>query len=283
MTPVLTRSLLAGTTVLAFALAGPAAAGPFSFDSGLPDGLMATGSRPASAGKIEIESADDFIAPAATTLTSASFTGLVTGTTPIVGNVVVEIYRVFPLDSTSPPAGTVPTRVNSPADVAFAERDAAAGNLSFSLTTLGASLTAANTVLNGINPVPNQSTGGEGLVTGREVRFDITLTVPIDLPADHYFFVPQVEVAGGEFWWLSAPRPIAAPGTPIVPDLQSWIRNENLAPDWLRVGTDITQQGPFNASFSLAGRTADTAVPEPATLALLAGGLGLLAWRRRRR
>jgi len=36
-------------------------------------------------------------------------------------------------------------------------------------------------------------------------------------------------------------------------DLQSWTRNDDLAPDWLRIGTDITHQGPFNAAFSLSG------------------------------
>jgi hypothetical protein len=49
-----------------------------------------------------------------------------------------------------------------------------------------------------------------------------------------------------------------SPGTPFPAgstDLQSWIRNANLAPDWSRIGTDITHQGPFNAAFSLAGDT----------------------------
>jgi len=41
----------------------------------------------------------------------------------------------------------------------------------------------------------------------------------------------------------------------VAPDLETWIRNGNIAPDWLRVGTDITAQGPFNASFSLTGDT----------------------------
>jgi len=35
-------------------------------------------------------------------------------------------------------------------------------------------------------------------------------------------------------------------------------RPSNLDPDWSRVGTDITNQGPFNASFRLEGN-----VPEP--------------------
>ena len=37
-----------------------------------------------------------------------------------VQQVVVEFYRVFPKDSTDPPSGHVPTRVNSPSDAALA-------------------------------------------------------------------------------------------------------------------------------------------------------------------
>jgi len=58
-------------------------------------------------------------------------------------------------------------------------------------------------------------------------------------------------VSGGNFLYLSAPFP----GTQFSPDLQTWIRNANLKPDWSRIGTDITHQGPFNAAFSLAGDT----------------------------
>jgi hypothetical protein len=77
---------------------------------------------------------------------------------------------------------------------------------------------------------------------------------------------------------LSAPRPIVPPGTafPVgFTDLQSWIRNENLAPDWLRIGTDITHQGPFNAAFSLNG----IFVPEPATWAMMLVGFFALGWK----
>jgi hypothetical protein len=48
-------------------------------------------------------------------------------------------------------------------------------------------------------------------------------------------------------------KPIIAPGTPFSPDLQEWIRNAELDPDWLRVGTDIVGGVTFNATFSLAG------------------------------
>src|SRR5207247_10191041 len=81
---------------------------------------------------------------------------------------------------------------------------------------------------------------------------------PTSLPAGHYVFRPEVQSSSGNFLWLSAPRPIVAPGTPFptgTTDLQSWVRNDALAPDWLRIGTDITAQGPFNAAFSLSGET----------------------------
>ena len=264
---------------------------PFFFSTGDPDGKMATGSRPGTGGNIEIESADDFVLTGSlTTLTNATFVGLLTGgaTTADIGEVRVEIYRVFPNDSNNPPSGKVPSRANSPSDVELVDRDTAAGNLSFVTTDLGG-FTANNSVLNGIFPKPNQTTQGEGPVTGEEIAFSVTFTTPIDLPPDHYFFIPQVEVTdpAGNFFWLSAPRPIVPPGTSFpagFTDLQSWIRNENLAPDWLRIGTDIV--GPpvtggaaptFNAVFSLTGR-----VPEPGTLALLGAGCAALWWRRRR-
>src|SRR5262249_3611945 len=105
---------------------------------------------------------------------------------------------------------------------------------------------------------------------------------------DHYFFVPQVQLSSGNFFWLSAPRPIVPPGTPFplgFTDLQEWIRNENLAPDWLRVGTDIVGGNPaptFNAAFSLSG-TAE--VPEPTTLCMAVVGFGglVLGGARRRK
>ena len=194
---------------------------------------------------------------------------------------MLEIYRVFPLDSTDPASGRVPTRANSPSDVAFGSRSSGASELTFGTTVLNASFTASNSVLNGINPKPNQTTLGEGAVTGQEVRFDITLSNAFDLPAGHYFFIPQVEVSGGEFLWLSAPKPITGGTGPFSPDFQSWIRNESLAPDWLRLGTDITAQGPFNASFSLAGDA--TLVPEPATYGLMLLGLAAVGVAARRR
>jgi hypothetical protein len=248
--------------------------GVFQFSTGNPDGAMAMASRPDSPGKIEIEAADDFVLSGETVISSASFTGLLPLADPLsdVGDVRVEIYRVFPIDSTDPPSGHVPTRVNSPSDNAFTDADKLAGTLSFTTTTIAANFTAANSVLNGINPKPGQTTGGEGAVTGEEVRFDVTFSPALDLAADHYFFVPQVQLASsGNFFWLSAPHPIVSPGTPFSPDLQAWIRNASpaLEPDWLRVGTDIVGGGTppqFNGTFSLAGCSSDgCTAPGPTT------------------
>ena len=280
---------------LAILAVSPACADPFFFSTGNPDGLIATASRPDRPGRPETESADDFVLTQNTHITGASFTGLLTGGASLasIGQVVVEIYRVFPLDSdvgrtSGPPTfstAQVPTRVNSPSDDAFATRSSTAAELLFVPAIVQMSFTASNSVLNGIHPMPGQFTGGDGAVTGQEVSFNISFSSALNLPADHYFFVPQVQVTGGEFLWLSAPRPIVPPGTPFPlgsTDLQSWIRNAALDPDWLRVGTDITHQGPFNAVFTLSGNTV-AAVPEPETYALLLIGLAAIGVARARR
>ena len=62
------------------------------------------------------------------------------------------------------------------------------------------------------------------------------------------------------------------PSTVFAPDLQSWIRNANLDPDWLRIGTDIVGPNPataptFNGAFSVTGLV----VPDSGTTAALLG------------
>ena len=282
MRKLMIGSMLASIGLLAGVFApSPAAAAsvPFSFSTGDPDGLIATVSRPDS-GNGERETGDDFILNERTRINHATFTGLIP-TGADIADVILEIYRVFPNDSSDPPSGNVPTRANSPSDVAYASRDLAGGELSFISSILNPTFTAANSVVNGINPIPLFFTGGEGSVTGQEILISINLNTAFDLPADHYFFVPQVQLSSGDFLWLSAPRPITGGTGPFLPDLQSWIRNDpGIAPDWLRIGADITNQGPFNAVFSLNGAT----VPEPTTVGLFGVGLAgllVLGWKRR--
>jgi hypothetical protein len=246
----LIRGLLATLPVL-LSLAAPALADPFFFSTGQPDGRIATASRPASADKIEIESADDFVLSSQTFLSSATFTGLLVGAgVEDIGEVRVEIYRVFPKDSNTARQIQVPTRMNSPSDVELRDRTTANGGLQFSTEVFHHHFPVPNSVINGIHPKPFQTTRGDGPVAGTVVQFDVTFAVPFHLPPDHYFFVPQVEVKGtGNFLWLSAPHP------QFTGDLQMWIRNTNLDPDWLRVGADIVGGTTFNGTFSLTGET----------------------------
>ena len=233
--------------------------------TGNPDGKLGALSRRPSADKLETETADDFVLNQTTVISGATIIGLISPATPLanITNVEVELYHRFPLDSANPDplAGKVPTRTNSPSDVEIdtATRDGSLGTLRFAVRLLNANSSVPKSVLNGIKKKPeNPTTHGDGPATGEEVEIGITFTNPILLPAGHYFFRPEVLVTGGgDFLFLSAPRPIVSPGTAIAGDLQAWIRNSDLAPDWLRIGTDIindtTPPPTFNMTFSLTG------------------------------
>jgi hypothetical protein len=269
-----------------FALTATAAsAADFEYFNDNPNDLIAL----RSGGPSGAEAADDFVTTDSVSLQGGTFTGLLAGGSSSLGaisKVIIEIYRVFPLDSTVPASGRVPTRSNSPADVAFASADSSLSELSFSSTILQNSFTALNSVqAGGIHPLPNQQTDGNGPLTGTEVRFSFSFLSPLILDPNHYFFVPSEEFSDGTgFYWLSSGRPISGTGTtPFSPDLQTWVRDNPLEPDWLRVGTDIVDGSPaptFNASFSLTGL--NSAVPEPATWAMMLLGFGLIAAGMRR-
>jgi hypothetical protein len=260
-------SLIAATLTVGVWLATPAWASTFFFSTGNPDGrLGALSQRPSP---VETETADDFVLTQTTFISRATITGLIPLNAPLtnINNVEVELYHVFSLDSnvgrtSGPPTfstAQVPTRVNSPADVeiAAATRDGSSGTLGFTASLLEGSFLVTDTVVKNIF----NHGGSDGPRTGEEVEITITFTPPILLPAGHYFFRPEALVDGGDFLYLSAPRPIVAPGTPFpagVTDLQAWIRNSSLAPDWLRIGTDIIGGTPaptFNMTFSLTGQT----------------------------
>jgi hypothetical protein len=261
--------LSAMITAAGMGLATSASAAPFFFTTGNPDGLLGALSRSESPGKVETETADDFILAETTVINGATITGLINAPVANIANVEVELYHVFPLDSVSPPSGHVLSRVNSPSDVEIdaATRDGSAGSLRFVATPPATGISVGNTVINGINPNPSR-TNGEGPAIGDQVQITVTFTQPIVLPAGHYFFRPDVLVTDGDFLYMSAARPIASPGAPFIGDLQAWIRNSRLAPDWVRIGTDVIGATPpdiaptFNMTFSLSGNTVpDAGVP----------------------
>jgi hypothetical protein len=268
---VLSRAGLIGAAfALSVCLTTPLWAAPFFFATGTPNGALGALSRRPSPGKIETETADDFFLTETTVISHATIFGLLPVGTPLdnIHDVEVEVYHIFPLDSdvgrtSGPPTfstANVPTRVNSPSDVEIdtATRDRTGGTLEISAQVVSANFTVASTVVNNIT----LHGGSAGPATGEEVAIAITFTNPIILPAGHYFFRPEVLLTSGDFLYLSGPRPIVAPaGTPFptgVTDLQAWIRNSNLAPDWLRIGTDIIDGATpptFNMAFSLTGET----------------------------
>jgi hypothetical protein len=275
------------TVLAAGALFSTPATGAVIYNNLTPNNQMAVATRAETAGNSEIEAADDFILNAQSFIDTASFVGLaVPGTsgTFSISDIVIEVYRVFPLDSDTNRTQNVPTRVNSPSDVAFDSKDSGAGELSFGTSVLSTTFTALNSVQpGGIHAKPLQNTLGNGPLTGEEIQFDVTFNTPFDLPADHYFFVPQVTLTNGaQFYWLSASRPISGSGTtPLATDLQAWTRDAGLDPDWLRVGTDIVGGATpptFNQAFSLQG----TVAPEPGTILLGIAGLALVGLKRYR-
>lgn len=256
-------SLVAAAVTAALWLATPAWADLFFFSPVSADGRLGALSQPPSSGKLETETADDFTLTETTSIAQATIVGLIAPGTPLANilNVEVEVYHVFPTDSDTsrclnnqnPPCKTVnvPTRINSPADVEIdaATRDGSVGTLGFSATLLKSNFVVENTVVTGINKDPDELTHGEGSVTGDLVQITMTFDPPILLPAEHYFFRPEVQVSGSDFLYVSTPRPA------VTGDLQAWIRNSDLKPDWLRIGTDIIGGTTFNMTFSLAGET----------------------------
>jgi len=260
---------IAAALALTACLVTPSWADTFFFETGSPTGLpnnLGALSRRPSPGKAETETADDFPLRETTVITGAKIFGLIPLGTPLanIRDVEVEVYQIFS-DKNSDVSRTsgapnfttpnVPTRVNSPADVEIdtATRARSEGTLAISPTVLNESFTVGATVVNSLSV----GAGSAGPFTGEEVQITITFTNPIVLPSGQYFFRPEVLLSNGDdFFYLSGPRPIPG-GSALSPDRQAWIRNSNanLAPDWLRIGTDIIGVGTFNMAFSVTGET----------------------------
>jgi hypothetical protein len=171
-------SLIGAVLALTACLGTPLWASPFFFATGGPNGLLGALSRRPSPGKVETETADDFVLQETTVITQATIFGLIPVGTPVenIRDVEVEVYHVFPLDSdvgrtSGPPTfstAQVPTRNNSPSDVEIdtTTRARTAGTLTTSAQVLDPSFTVGSTVVNGINV----NAGSEGSAVGEEVR-----------------------------------------------------------------------------------------------------------------
>jgi hypothetical protein len=261
-----------------------AALGATIYNNLTQNNVMGIATRPSSPGVFEIEGADDFFLNSQTLITSATIVGLIvpgSAGSPAISDIVAEMYRIFPVDSNAVRIPNVPTRTNSPSDVAFDSRDSGASQLTFTTSVIAPTFTVLNTVQpGGIHASPLQTTGGNGPLTGQEVQITLTFLTPFNLAAGHLFFVPQVALTNGaQFYWLSASRPISGAGTTPFPvgvtDLQAWTRDDALDPDWLRVGMDIVGGATpptFNTAFSLDG----TVVPEPPVSLIVLAGLTLI-------
>ena len=86
-------------------------------------------------------------------------------------------------------------------------------------------------------------------MTGQETLISVNLTTPFNLPADHYFFVPQVELSNRGLFLALGSEADCSTGNALSPRLHRSSELDtrcNVGPDWLRVGTDIVgpTQGP---------------------------------------
>ena len=178
-------------TAAVFCVLVSSASGATIYNNLTTTNSMGIATRPDSPGLTEIEGADDFFLSARTLITSASIVGLIVpgpnGGVASITDVVAEMYRIFPADSDDTRVPHVPTRANSPSDVAFDSRDSGvSGQLSFTLSTLAPTFTVLNTVQpGGIHPSPGQTTGGNGALTGQEVQINMTFLTPFNLVDSH--------------------------------------------------------------------------------------------------
>src|SRR5258708_7444393 len=76
MTTYLRLAAVGVALVVSLLVARPAGGAPFVFSTGDPDGKIATLSQPGTPGKLDTESADDFVVGSETLINHASFTGL---------------------------------------------------------------------------------------------------------------------------------------------------------------------------------------------------------------
>ena len=190
----------------------------YSFSTGDPDGLIATAARPESRPENSRSNRPmTSCSPNTTSITSATFTGLVPAGSSATG-VVVEIYRVFPTDSDVGAHQRAANVLDGPGahagQFALRYRARRARHRERPISrprSLDPSFTANNSVTAGRYPSQTEPTPPAATVRSRARKCSSTVNfaTPFVLPADHYFFVPQVELGRtATFFWLSAPKPV---------------------------------------------------------------------------
>ena len=266
----------------------------YSFSTGDPDGKIATASRPESTENSRSSPRMISCSPT-TSITSATFTGLVPGGGERPPTSSSRSIAYFPRLGCRPHQRVaavldveVPTRVNSPSDVAFLEADSATGGLVLDQGARGDLHRKQLGETGGIYPEPESDTGGNGAVTGEEVRFDRELHRRLAPPRQPLFLRASGRAGQRQFLLAVGAEADRLAGTPFPPgftDLQSWTRDDSARSRLAahRHGHRGRRPAPtFNAAFSLAG----SAVPEPSTWAMMLlgfAGLGFAGYRRARK
>src|SRR6266849_791652 len=98
------RGLLVALAVMAVSGIASAKDNKFIVSTGNPDGKLGALSRRPSTGKLETETADDFVLNQTTVISGATITGLISPATSLanITNVEVEFYHRFPQDCANP-------------------------------------------------------------------------------------------------------------------------------------------------------------------------------------
>ena len=215
-------------------LATPAWADPFVFSTGTPDGLLGALSQPAGSGTSRPRPPTTSSLSETTSIAQATITGLIPAGTPAGEH---QQRRGRGLSRLSQGLGRSPLGAGARAgQLARRRRDrqrharCERGNARVRGRSLvDASSSVLNTVVDGINPVPAERDPWRR--SRRAARWSRSRS-----PSPRRSFcrritissAPRSQVTGGDFLFLSAPKPIVAPGTPFMGDLQAWIRNSDL-------------------------------------------------------
>ena len=240
----LRKNFVLATIAAGLALATPAFAGDFFFTTGNADGLLGALSRSDSPGKVETETADDFVLTQTTIISGATIVGLVNAAVANITNVEVEVYNRFRWTRSVSSVGATCSRASTRRRTSKSMPPRAME--AWERSVLPQRQLSANfhrTEHRGKRHQPESEPAGPAArvaTSGAEVE-DHHHVHQADPSARRSLFLSPGGVGGG--WRF--PVAVGAAGRSWRParrsrsDLQAWIRNARLAPDWVRIGTDV--------------------------------------------